>query len=99
MNDTSTFTLTTVIAWALWTVTVISLVTTWILMGSGHQRSAVAMGLTAGVIAPAAAVATIRNYTIRVCGLIRATAGLEGVAHRAELHNIRGSVQHALEDR
>lgn len=91
MNEDSTaIPLPIVIAYTLWTLVVVTLLATWILMAVEQDRVAIIMGLTSGVIAPAAAACTVRCYFVRLSSLVRITSGLNGAQGPviAELHTI-----------
>lgn len=88
MNHTSHVPVTTIVAWSLWTLSLLVLLIAFVAMPLGHPHAAMLAGYTSGVLAPAAAVATIRGYTIRICGLIRATSGLTEGSATPELHRV-----------
>jgi hypothetical protein len=81
-----------VVAWSLWFI--VGTLTTGGLIflivatpTEAHLRHwGFTLLLTAGVLAPAAAVAHIRLYTVRVCNLIRNTNGLR---ERDDLRAVR----------
>lgn len=81
-----------VIAWSLWFLVGTLTLLGWIAMAASSatnldaRHAAFTLLLTAGILAPAAAVAHIRLYTVRVCNLIRNTNGL---AQRDDLRAVR----------
>lgn len=77
MNESPTVSLACVISATLWFLTFATLVAAWVLMGLGEVRPAVTAGLTAGVLAPAAGLATARCYFARLSALVRLATGLE----------------------
>lgn len=79
-----------VITGALWTWVILVLLAAWIVFAVGYHELAAMLGLTACASSAAAATAQIRCYTLRVCALLRVTAGLDGGdAPTVQLHPLR----------
>ena len=80
------------IAVALWVTVSAMLVASWVLIFSGFQGVAYMMALSAGVLAPAAGVAHIKVYSMKVTNLIRVTSGLQqrasGPSEDTVLHRV-----------
>lgn len=77
MTDRSLSTCTTA-TYALWSLVAIGLGATTLSLWENHDRLAAGLGLATCIITALAVVATVRYFTLRVCGLIRIVHGLEG---------------------
>ena len=79
---------THLIAWTLWSTVTAILVASWLVLEfADEDEVAFMLALTAGVLAPAAAVAHLRVYTERVCNLIRNTAAHD--SHDRQVRSMR----------
>lgn len=77
-----------VVTAALWVLSLLLLLAAWIVgLTYGIHTVSVLLGFTAVIVAAMAGVSQVRLYTLRVCGIMRATAGL--VPADAELHRLR----------
>lgn len=72
MNDSPAVPLVTIVATSLWLAVAITILAAWALLIADHLGASILMGLTSGVLAPAASLASARGYLIRIAGLIRA---------------------------
>jgi len=72
---------------ALWAIVAIIMGTAWLLVGLGHRTAANMLGLTGCATSAAAAVSSIRCYTLRICALLRATSGR--MIGDSDLHSVR----------
>lgn len=88
MQDT--FQRTTVVTWLLWVKTVAIVLAVWGTVVVDVPAALARALLVTGVLSMSITVTwQVRVYTKRLCNLIRATSGLEGLD--AELHAINGS--------
>jgi hypothetical protein len=71
---------TTLVAYSLWFVVSAFLAAAWLVIAFDLEGLGYMLALTAGVLAPMAAVAHLRIYTERVCNLIRNTASHDSQA-------------------
>lgn len=76
-----------VLAVVLWSKSAVCLTVVWVLAAFDvPMRWEGAVGAVAVISAVLAAVWQVRLYTMRICNLVRATAGLE--SPRPELHSV-----------
>lgn len=75
-----------VAAMGAWSVAAILFVVTWVLVANG-SRWAHVMSYSSIVVCIVAATLQVRCWVVRVCALLRATAGLDGEG--SNLHAIR----------
>lgn len=84
MNDTSV-PISKIVTICLWGAVLATLLTAWGVTFAGHQHTALMLGLTAGVTSAAAAVHSVRCFTMRTHLIIRASLrrpeGSEGAVH------------------
>ena len=78
MNQERYISSTRMIAVALWVTVSAMLVASWVLIFVGFEGVAYMLALSSGVLAPAAGVAHIKVYSMKVTNLIRVTSGLTG---------------------
>jgi hypothetical protein len=78
---------TTLVAYTLWLVVCGFLAGSWLAVALDFEGLGYMLALTAGVLAPAAAVAHIRIYTERVCNLIRNTSGTD--SYERQVRSVR----------
>lgn len=77
----------TVYTWFLWAGAALTIGLVWLLaLESAPIQYEVATALVAGLTIAAATVGQVRLYALRLCALLRITAGLE--SPDAELHHI-----------
>lgn len=77
MIDERTIPLSTIATVLLWAGALATLTGAWLVCASSGSHMAVMLGFTSCALAAMAATVTIRGYTVKVCSLIRITAGLE----------------------
>jgi hypothetical protein len=81
---------TKIVAAGLWVTTAALLLAAWIVMLAGYEVGKM-LALTSGVLAPAAGVAHIKMYSMKVTSLIRVTSGLQapsGPSESTVMHRI-----------
>lgn len=88
MNETRTVPLTMITTAALWSLALILLGSSWIVMAVGPHHVAYMLGFTACAFIGFAAVATLRCQAQRTRALIRVAYGLESRG-TADLHALR----------
>lgn len=72
----------------LWTVVSLLLAASWVTWATGTRSVWMMLAFTGCLTSAVAAVSQIRCYTLRVCGLLRATGVIEG-ERTPELHSLR----------
>jgi hypothetical protein len=80
---------TRIIAVTLWVTVAATLLAAWAVAFTGYPGMGYMLALTAGVLAPAAGVAHIKVYSMKVTNVIRITSGLSGPSENtAALHRV-----------
>lgn len=77
-----------VISGSLWLLTCLIYLAAWIVGLAVSWRVGVLLGFTGCLVCCMAGVSQIRCYSLRMCGLVRATAGLE-IPPPAEVRPLR----------
>jgi hypothetical protein len=78
MKQESYISTTRIIAVGLWVTTAALLAAAWFLIFTRYRDVGVMLAFTSGVTAPAAGVAHIKVYWMKLSNLIRVTSGLTG---------------------
>lgn len=87
MNDTSISTSRLITA-TLWVLAGLTFAAAWVAWWATDHELAVMIATTGVLPLGAAATSQVRCYTLRVCGLLRATGGFER-ERTPELHSLR----------
>lgn len=86
MNDPE-ISMSKAVAFVAWSIMAMCALVALVVFAMGHQNLGLLIGIKALLWSAVAAVLTIRCWTLRVCRMIRASAGLDSQA--GEVHPIR----------
>lgn len=90
-----TFSMNIAIATGLWVLVGLLLASAWLVMLVGDWHVAAMLGFTSCVSCGLAVTGQFRCYTMRLCAMLRAAAGLQ-IEDGGELHSFRKDPLHSL---